>query len=118
MPDDKDKKREERLKRMEGLLNEFMEEAAEEMIDESTMALIEKNLKKHVSTCGMKWGVSPVRLFLSGFEFAMASMKSTGPQGIVPILMGMRKILKGLDVPNLSAMEDAMKRTKEGDKKE
>lgn len=102
----------EKMKRMKALMDELMSEMTDEICDEQTLTLLEKNLRKEISRVGLKYNVSSVKLFFAGFEMSLAAFSSMGPQGAVPLLMGMKKIIKMLDAPNLAAVEDALKRTK------
>lgn len=101
----------EKLKRMQALMDELMSEMADEVVDEKTLDLIEKNLRKHITMVGLKYNSASVKLFLHGFEWCMQAFASMGPQGAVPVLMGTRKIIKSLEAPGLAAVEEAMKRS-------
>lgn len=111
---DDEKRKMDKVKRLQGMLDSLLTEMADEVVDEKQLKLIERHLRKHITQSGAVYNASTVKVFLEGFEFCMTGFANIGPQEIVHVLMGLKKIVKSMEAPGLSAIEEAMRRTKEG----
>jgi hypothetical protein len=107
----------EKARRLKALMDEVMAELVDEVVDEKTLDLLDKNLRKEISRAGLKYNAASVKLFLAAFELAITAFGSMGPQGAMPLLLGLRKISGQLSPTgkqvDLTSVEDALKRSKE-----
>lgn len=109
-----------KARRLKALMDEVMSEIADEVVDENTIELLRKNIRKQTAKAGLKYNASSINLYLEAFEFAFSAFANMGPQGAMPLLIGLRKIQKTqageTKTVDLGAIEDAMKRSKEDEK--
>lgn len=80
----------EKGKRMKKKLDNFMSEMAEEMLDEKTLASVEKLMVHKLKEVGVSTSLSYMRAYTIGFEIGIAAQQDGHS---MPMLAGLKRVI-------------------------